>query len=168
MDENQKQKLDGILWAFTDRKNKAKEESAKRTEERNVHIERFKELSIKTLRPIMQEVWEAIKTQGHDFEIEEGSKEEREHESPYASISMKIYPIGTSRHLRPSDIWAHITFSNSGTPDITTFQSTIYPNGGWWSSGTKNGANYTLDTLSGESAEAEIIDSIDKILNKRY
>lgn len=37
MNEDQKKKLDGILWSFTDRKNVAKERFGKRSQEQSVN-----------------------------------------------------------------------------------------------------------------------------------
>ncbi|MDD3323255.1 MAG: hypothetical protein PHS59_17615 [Paludibacter sp.] len=164
MEDTNKKKLEEMLLKHDDSQRKIKEQAEQQQIKRKTFLDNFEEFANSTIKPIMLEIGDVIKKNGHDYKV----TFEKEYKNDKgvtidSRITMDIFPNGNGR----GDIYnvpAHILFyAEKFSEKIGLHENNIVPGGGGGSAGKKDG-EYNLETLTSEIIEKEIVDSIGNIL----
>jgi hypothetical protein len=164
MKDSNKKKLEELLSKHDKVQREVKEAIEKQQIIKKTFLDDFEEFANSQIKPIMTEIGEVIKKNGHDYKITFDKDYKNDKGNIIDSrITMDIFPNGKGRgdHYNPP---AHILFyADNFGEKIGMHENNIVPHGGGGSAGRKNG-QYTLQNLTSEIIEMEIIDSIGNIL----
>jgi hypothetical protein len=166
MQDEQRKKLDDLLSKYENKQSELRQQKDKVEQHKNSFLEQFEVISNDRIKPVMDEIGQILKSKGHDYAVlySKESKSERG-ATIEPRITMEIYPNGNGKTTY-SNKAAHIMFFAEKS-EIGVHENTLIPNGGGGHAGTKP-TKYNLDTLTVDKIEKEIVQSIDKILNREF
>jgi hypothetical protein len=164
MENTNKKKLEEMLSKYDNKQREIKEEAKKTEIKRTTFIDTFESFADTVIKPIMIEVGEAIKENGHSYKV----TFEKEYKNSKgviidSRITMNIFPEGKGYgdcYTPP----AHILFyAEKFSEKIGIHENNIVPFGGGGSAG-RRGFEYEIKTLTPQIIEKEIVESIGNIL----
>jgi len=160
MEAKTKAKITGILDAFDAKKERAREESEKRTSDHELFLERFKEKCLTVVRPVMEEIAEALKERGHRAEVTE-SNETMDHDKKRipAQIMLTFFPAGAksgASYDRPQ-----LSLVAKGANRVYFHESTMLPSSGGHAG---SAGEFNLDEIDAGLVTSKIVTVLEQTL----
>lgn len=152
-----------MLSKYDNVQNKAKEVAQIQQSKRQAFVDDFEIFANSVIKPMMTEIGNIIKEKGHDYKVSFDKEYANDKGNVIDSrITMNIFPNGKGRGDH-QNISAHILFyADKYSEKIGIHENNIVP----FSSGTscKKSGDFTIQSLTPQIIEKEIIDSIGNIL----
>lgn len=164
MEPTNREKLEETLAKHENRQKNLNEQIERKKAERTNFLDKFEFFANSVIKPIMIEIGDILKDKGHDYNVTFHKEYKNEQGNIIDSrIIMDIFPNGKGRGSF-GNVPAHILFhTETHSEKIGIHENNIVPGGGGGSAGKKSG-KFTLDDLTTQIIEQEIIDTIGNIL----
>lgn len=164
MEKSSKEKLEELFLKREQRTIAIAENSKLQKNRRDEFQNKFEDFANSVIKPIMNEIGDFIKDNGHDYQITyDRNFKNSKGVTLDTRITMDIFPNGHGRG-DSFNVPAHILFkADVYEQKVLLHENTIVPHGGGGVSGPK-GRGYSIDELTPQIVEKEIVDSIGKII----
>lgn len=164
MKDSTEKRLAKILGDYDRRMSEEQEEREQEKSEDELFLEQFKELRRGTIRPVMEGIGNILREQGHEYRIEEREYSVDSQGRPqHPSIKMTVLRLDIPGSEYGGEPKPGVSFAATvRKKEIHGHHSAIVPGAGG-SAGPSG--KYTLDSLSGDAAERDILAGLEKIFS---
>jgi hypothetical protein len=158
-------KLKSVFDKYDKKQTEIKKEHERIKTEHEIFLEAFGKIIAEVIRPTMEELGEAIKNRGHNFEITEGQEtQDGKGRTIAAQVKMGIHPNEQQQRFGQSSEYPALTFF-AGTYDnkVWSHVSTMMLGRGGYA-GKRN--DYKLENITKDIVEEEILHLLSECFGK--